>query len=174
MASRRYTRKKKGGNKWNCSCTLASSPSTNTVVNVPLKQNVAATKLQSVVRKRQAAQKLKSLKSKKKSRVPSDTPSSLKSALATQSAAMPAQQKGMQALMAKPGMTEAKAKAILSRQTKKKEIAKKIQSRNVGTSTTGAKRQAKKTLKKATKAKKKKPSRGGKKRKTHRVKSKRR
>jgi len=83
---------------------------------------------------------------------------------------MPAQQKGMQALMAKPGMTEAKAKAILSRQSKKKEIAKKIQSRNVGTSTTGAKRQAKKTLKKATKAQKKKSAKGGKKRKTRRVK----
>jgi hypothetical protein len=159
MASRHYTRRKKGGDKWNCSCTLASSPSTNTVVSVPVKQNVAATKLQSVVRKRQAAQKLKSLKST----VPSGTPASLKSALATQSAAMPAQQKGMQALMSKPGMTEAKAKPILSRQSKKKEIAQKIKSRKVGTSTTGAKRQTKKTLKKATKAQKKKSAKGGKK-----------
>ena len=105
---------------------------------------------------------------------PSGTPSSLKSALAIQSAAISPESKGMKALMAKPGMTEEKAKAILSRQAKQKEIATKIQSRNVGTSTNEARRRAKKTLKKATKAQKKKPSRGGKKRKTRRLRSKRR
>ena len=137
MVSKRYSRKKKGGNKWNCSCTPTWSPSTKKIVTVP-----------------------------------ASTDKNLKSALAIQSAAMSPDQKGMKALMAKPGMTEAKAKAILSRQSKKKVIAQKIQSRNVGTSTTGAKKQAKKTLRKATKAQKKKPSRGGK-RKTRRLRSKR-
>ncbi len=166
MASKRYSHKKKGGNKWNCNCTLASSPSTKRVVAVPVKQNVAATKLQTAVRKRQAVQKVQGLKSTKKSTTSVSTPPALKSALAIQSAAMSPNQKGMTALMAKPGMTEAKAKAILSRQSKKKEIAQKIQSRNVGTSSTEAKRQAKKTLKKATKAQKKKSAKGGKKRKS--------
>lgn len=137
MVSKRYSRKKKGGNKWNCSCTPTWSPSTKKIVTVPASRD-----------------------------------KNLKSALAIQSAAMSPDQKGMKALMAKPGMTEAKAKAILSRQSKKKVIAQKIQSRNVGTSTTGAKKQAKKTLRKATKAQKKKPSRGGK-RKTRRLRSKR-
>jgi len=182
MASKRYSRKKKGGNKWNCSCTPTWSPSTKKIVTVPAK-NVAATKIQSAVRQRQAAQKLKTLKSKKKSSVPESTPAGLKSALAIQTAAMSPQSKGMKALMAKPGMTEEKAKAILSKQSKKKEIATKILSRNVGTSTTGAKRQAEKTLKKATKAQKKKSAKGGKKRKTrksrktrktHRLRNKRR
>ena len=72
---------------------------------------------------------------------------------------MSAQQKGMQALIAKPGMTDAKAKAILSQQSNKNAIAQKIQSRNDGTiSTTGAKKQANKTIKKATKAQVKNPS----------------
>lgn len=166
MASKRYSRKKKGGNKWNCSCTLASSPSTKTVLAVPVKQTAAATKLQTAIRKRQAVQKVQGLKSAKKPTIPTDTPDSLKSALAIQSAAMSPESKGMKALMAKPGMTEEKAKAILSRQSKKKEIATKIQSRNVGISTTGAKRQAKKTLKKATKAQNKKSVKGGRKRKS--------
>lgn len=174
MAFKRSTRKKRGGSKWNCSCTLASDPTTKTVVAVPAKQNVAATKLQTAVRQRQAAKKLKTLKTQKKSAAPKGTPAGLKSALAVQSAAMSPESKGMKALMAKPGMTEEKAKAILSRQSKKKEIAAKIKSRNVGTSTTGAKRQANKTLRKATKAQKKKPSKGGKKRKTRRLRSKRR
>lgn len=198
MAFKRSTRKKRGGSKWNCSCTLASSPSTKAVLAVPVKQGdaarklqtavrqrqaaknltskkAAATKLQSVARKRQAVQKLKTLKTQKKSAAPESTPAGLKSALAIQSAAMSPESKGMKALMAKPGMTEEKAKAILSRQSKKKEIATKIQSRSDGAiSTTGAKRQAKKTLKKATKAQKKKPSKGGKKRKTRRLRSKRR
>ncbi len=174
MAFKRSTRKK-GGSKWNCNCTLASDPTTKTVVAVPVKKTAAATKLQQAVRQRQATEKLKTLKSKKKAAVSTGTPASLKSALATQSAAMSPESKGMKALMAKPGMTEAKAKAILSSQSKKKAIATKIQSRSDGAiSSTGAKKQAKRTTKKATKAKKKKPSRGGKKRKTRRLRSKRR
>lgn len=166
MASKSYTRKRKGGNKWNCNCTLASNPTTKTVIDVPVKKATAATTLQKAVRQRQAAQRVASLKSAKKPTTPTD----LKSALAAQSPSMSAQQKGMQALMAKPGMTEAKAKAILSQQSNKKAIAQKIQSRNDGTiSSTGAKKQAKKTIKKATKAQKKKSSKGGRKRKTRRV-----
>jgi hypothetical protein len=190
MASKSYTRKRKGGNKWNCNCTLASNPTTKTVIAVPVKKATTATTLQKTVRQRQAAQKVASLKSAKKPTTPTGlksakkpttptglnsakkptTPTGLNSALAAQSPSMSAQQKGMQALMAKPGMTEAKAKAILSQQSNKKAIAQKIQSRNDGTiSSTGAKKQAKKTIKKATKAQKKKSSKGGRKRKTRRV-----
>ena len=58
MVSKRYSRKKKGGNKWNCNCTLASDPSTTTVVAVPAKKTAAATKLQTAVRQKQAAKNL--------------------------------------------------------------------------------------------------------------------
>ncbi|ALH23153.1 hypothetical protein ceV_247 [Chrysochromulina ericina virus CeV-01B] len=116
MASKSYTRKRKGGNKWNCNCTLASNPTTKTVIAVPVNKATAATTLQKAVRQRQAAQRVASLKPAKKP----TTPTGLESALAIQSAAMSPHQKGMKALMAKPGMTEAKAKDILSRQSNKK------------------------------------------------------
>ena len=116
MASKSYTRKRKGGNKWNCNCALASNPTTKTVIAVPVNKATAATTLQNAVRQRQAAQRVASLKSAKKP----TTPTGLTSALAIQSAAMSPEQKGMKALMAKPDMTEAKAKDILLRQSKKK------------------------------------------------------
>tara|TARA_R110002073_G_scaffold253016_5_gene415641 strand:- start:4157 stop:4624 length:468 start_codon:yes stop_codon:yes gene_type:complete len=128
MASKSYTRKRKGGNKWNCNCALASNPTTKTVIAVPVNKATAATTLQNAVRQRQAAQRVASLKSAKKPTTPTGltsakkptTPTGLTSALAIQSAAMSPEQKGMKALMAKPDMTEAKAKDILLRQSKKK------------------------------------------------------
>ena len=170
-------RRQRGGNNWKCTCNRAEALAEPLTPTPP--RTEAAIKLQAAARRLAATKKAAPLRraaaTKKEAAAAAaakKTEASLKSALATQRAAMSADQKGMQALMDK-GKTKAEAEAILARQSKKKEIAQKIQSRNVGTSTPEAKKQAKKTVRKVAKAQKKTKN-GGKKRKTRRLRRKHR